>query len=259
MKKRFFSLSILLVAALVMVFAKEVTPPAELPAYYSGVNGKSGTTLFDAVHSVTVVGFVSLGYEGALTAYQTTDVYPEDSVGKAGKLWDMYGACNFTLGDECGNYNNECDCYNREHSIPKSWWGGGKNETYSDIFHLVPTDGYVNNRRGNYAFGEVDGTPTYSYKGAKLGSPKTLAAANTIAGNLSLKPDVSPVFEPIDQYKGDFARGYMGTLLHYTSLNMTTGHGGAIFSGSNTAGNLYGLTEFGVALLMKWHRMDPVS
>lgn len=259
MKRRIFSVSILLVATLVMVFAKQATPPAELPEYYKSLNGKSASGLFDAVHSVTLVGFKSLGYDGARDAYQTTDVYPADSVGKAGKLWDMYGACGFTSGDECGNYNSECDCYNREHSIPKSWWGGGKNETYSDIFHLVPTDGYVNNRRGNYAFGEVDGTPTYSYKGAKLGSPKTLAAANTIAGNLSVKPDVSPVFEPIDQYKGDFARGYMGTLLHYTSLNMTTGHGGAIFSGSNTAGNLYGLTEYGVALLMKWHRMDPVS
>lgn len=258
MKTRFFLTNILLATFAMVAFAGTVTPPADLPAYYSGVDGKSGSSLFDAIHSVTVKGFKTLGYDGALTAYQTTDVYPADSVGKAGLLWDMYGGCNFTAGDECGNYSGECDCYNREHSIPKSWWGGNKNETYSDIFHLVPTDGYVNNRRSAYAFGEVDNV-TYSYKGAKLGSPKTISAENTMNGNLSLTSPKSPVFEPIDQYKGDFARGYLGILAHYTSLSITKGDGSAIFSGASGSSNTFGLTDYGIALLLKWHRMDPVS
>jgi hypothetical protein len=115
-----------------LMMAVSVTAPSEIPAYYAGVNGKSGTNLYNAVNSVTNIGFSSLGYDGALTAYQTTDVYPTDpshpdyDASKAGKLWDMYGACSFSAGDECGNYSGECDCYNREHSIPKSWWGGNK-------------------------------------------------------------------------------------------------------------------------------------
>ena len=258
MKTRFFLTNILLATCALVASAGTVTPPAELPAYYSGVDGKSGSTLFDAIHSVTVKGFKTLGYDGALTAYQTTDVYPADSVGKAGLLWDMYGGCKFTSGDECGNYSRECDCYNREHSIPKSWWGGNKNETYSDIFHLVPTDGYVNNRRSAYAFGEVDNT-TYSYMGAKLGSSKTISTDNTMKGSISMSCPSSPVFEPIDQYKGDFARGYLGILAHYTSLSITSGDGKSIFNGASGSSSTFGLSDYGMALLLKWHRMDPVS
>jgi hypothetical protein len=78
-------------------------------------------------------------------------------------------------------------------------------------------------------------------------------------GNLSKKCPSSPVFEPIDQYKGDFARGYMGILVHYTALDMSKSDGASIFSGPSGTSSNYGLTDYGIALLLKWHRMDPVS
>ena len=255
--KRIFLLSTIFFFAL-SLFAKSVTPAASLPTYYKDINGKSGKSLFDAVHVVAKVGYSSLGYSGLWTAYKTTDVREN------GKIWDMYSDCSWTAGsDQCGSYSNECDCYNREHSIPKSWFGGSESQPGCDIFHIVPTDGYVNNKRSNHAFGEVS-SASYTYDGAKLGSAKsiTITGGNTIAGNTGASVSCSgTVFEPRDEYKGDFARGYFGTMIKWANGDyqaFTTGDGSKIFSSSYSSG-AFGLTKYGVALLMKWHRQDPVS
>ena len=236
--------------------AKTVTPAASLPAYYEDLQGKSGKSLFDAVQKVTKEGYTSLGYDGLWGAFKTTDKKSN------GKVWDMYSDCNWTFGsDQCGSYSSECDCYNREHSIPKSWFGGSTSGPGCDIFHLVPTDGKVNGMRSNYAFGEVS-SASYTYDGAKKGSAKsiTIIGGNTIAGNAGTNISCSGiVFEPRDEYKGDFARGYMGSLLKWAGdKSFTTGEGSKIFTTNFTTGS-FGLTKYGVALLMKWHRQDPVS
>ena len=240
--------------------AKDVTPASSLPDYYEDIHGKAGKSLFDAVHVVAKKGYSSLGYSGLWTAYRTTDLRDN------GKVWDMYSDCSWTYGsNQCGtggNYNDECDCYNREHSIPKSWFGGSESQPGCDIFHIVPTDGYVNNKRSNYAFGEVS-SASYTYDGAKLGSAKsiTITGGNTIAGNTGATISCSgTVFEPRDEYKGDFARGYFGTMIKWAGdyQTFTNGDGSKIFS-SNYSTGAFGLTKYGVALLMKWHRQDPVS
>ena len=249
-----------------MTWAATVTKPADIPAYYANANGKSGTSLYTTLNTITNKGYHDLGYDGAIDAYQKSDVYPTDPnhpdyvKDKAGKLWDMYGACSFEKGNECGNYDSECDCYNREHSVPKSWWGGGKNDMYSDIFHLVPTDGYVNNRRSNYAFGEVQ-TPTYTYNACKLGSPKSVSTDKETLLGKSASISVEKVFEPRDEYKGDFARGYLGMIAKYSNEKdyaITSGAGGKIFEAFSSTTH-FGLTQYGIVLLMKWHREDPVS
>lgn len=238
------------------ITAKSVTPASSLPAYYEDLQGKSGKSLFDAVQKVTKEGYTSLGYDGLWGAFKTTDKKSN------GRVWDMYSDCSWTFGsDQCGSYSSECDCYNREHSIPKSWFGGSTSGPGCDIFHLVPTDGKVNGMRSNYAFGEVS-SASYTYDGAKKGSAKsiTIIGGNTIAGNIGTTISFSgTVFEPRDEYKGDFARGYMGSLLKWAGdQSFTTGEGSKIFTTNFTTGS-FGLTKYGVALLMKWHRQDPVS
>lgn len=255
--KRFFLLTSIFFFAL-SLFAKSVTPASSLPTYYQDIDGKAGKALFDAVQKVTKLGYSSLGYDGLWGAYKKTDMRDN------GKIWDMYSDCSWTVGsDQCGSYSNECDCYNREHSIPKSWFGGSKSGPGCDIFQVVPTDGYVNNKRSSYAFGEVS-SASYTYDGAKLGSAKniTITGGNTIAGNTGASVSCSgTVFEPRDEYKGDFARGYFGTMIKWANGDysaFTTGDGGKIFS-TNYSTGAFGLTKYGVALLMKWHRQDPVS
>lgn len=256
MKKTIFVL--LAALATISIWAAGVTPQSELPTYYKNLDGKSGADLFSAVTTVTRTGFKTLGYDGLWTAYKVTDVYPEGHP-LAGKIWDMYSSCEFTYSkNQCGGYSDECDCYNREHSIPKSWWGGSKANQGCDIFHLVPTDGKVNGMRSNFAFGEVTGKPSYEYDGAKKGTGASITIENTVAGSYTISAP-STVFEPVDEYKGDFARGYFGTLLSWPNVKMTQGEGSDIFSGTNTKAGNFGLAKYGLALLMKWHRQDPVS
>ena len=161
MKKHF--VSVLLIAAFPLVgMAKTVTPAADIPAYYSTVDGKKGESLFSTLTSITRKGYSSLSYDGLYNAY------PETDYTSSGELWDMYSDCGTTK--QCGSYSDECDCYNREHSIPQSWWGGGTGGIGCDIFHVVPTDGYVNNRRGNDPYGEVSSAKYTSHNGSKSGT-----------------------------------------------------------------------------------------
>ena len=237
--------------------AKTVTPANELPTYYKDLQSKSGKSLFDAVHVVAKVGYTSLGYDGLWDAYPYTDVHEN------GYVWDMYSDCTWKSlsSKRCGNYSTECDCFNREHSIPKSWYGGTKSGPGCDIFHLVPTDGKVNGMRSSHPFGEVSNA-TYNKQGNKLGSAMniTIVGGNTIAGNTGTTISASgTVFEPRNEYKGDFARGYMGALLRWAGEKaFTDGEGSETFTTNFSTGS-FGLTKYGVALLMKWHRQDPVS
>lgn len=221
-----------------------VAPLAAQPSSsrYSALDGKSGESLFNAVSSVAGSGYKSLGYDGLYTAYKQTDL-------KDGKIWDMYSNCDFVYNTKntkkCGNYSVECDCYNREHSIPQSWWGGGTGNQGCDIFHVLPTDGKVNGMRSNYPYGEVSSATYTSANGSKLGSSSIRGYSGT-------------VFEPIDEYKGDIARGILGAMTKWKG-SWTQGNGSSFFNGSYTSSSNFGLTSYAVTLLLKWHREDPVS
>ena len=256
MKKHFLSI-LALVTMVQMSLAAIVTPAGQIPDYWANADGKSGAELWQAVSAATNKGYSSIGYKGLYAAYKKTDVYPADSTGKAGKIWDMYGECVFEPNNTCGSYSGVCDCYNREHSIPQSWWGGGTGGIGNDIFHVLPTDGKINGVRSNFEYGVVNGGT--DWKGNKHGSAgswstdrKTIASAagETVQGS-------GTVFEPKNQYKGDWARGIMGTIVKWQQSNITQGNN--FFSGSYTPSNYFGLTKKAVVLLMKWHREDPVS
>lgn len=206
-----------------------------------------------------------MSYDGLWTAYQTTDVYPSDSTGKAGKIWDMYSDCLFTptgkgTGKQCGTYSGVCDCFNREHSLPKSWFRE-KTPAYYDLGHIVPTDGKVNGMRSNYVFGEcASGYATWGT--GKLGNAKAVTTTNVKGSSTITTTFTGTAFEPADKYKGDFARMYMYMVIRYkpgnsNSVNLAAaGDGQKMFNSTDTN---YGLTDYSIALLMKWHRQDPVS
>ncbi len=208
--------------------------------HYSGIDNTSGESLFYAVSTAANKGYQSVSYDALNDAYAQTDVHEN------GKIWDMYSDCSFSrTGDKCGNYSSECDCYNKEHSIPKSWWGGSKSNQGCDIFHVIPTDGKVNGMRSNWPFGEVS-APTYTSKnGSKLG-PNTFSGYSGTA------------FEPINEYKGDLARGVLGSMIKWKG-SWTQGNGNKVFNGTYTSAGNFGLTSFAMNLFLKWHRQDPVS
>ncbi len=209
-------------------------------SHYSGIDGTSGASLFNAVSTAANKGYKKISYDGLYDAYKKTDKTDD------GKVWDMYSDCTWTHGKKkCGSYSDECDCYNREHSVPQSWWGGGTGNQGSDIFHVIPTDGKVNGMRGNYPFGEVGSASYTSSNGSKVGTS-------------SFSGYTGKVFEPIDEYKGDLARGVLGAMTKWKG-NWTQSEGSKVFNGSYTESSNFGLKTYALNLFLKWHREDPVS
>lgn len=225
-------------AVLALALASTAVAFAAEPAgYYSTCENKSGAALLSALCK-KVGDHTVVSYNGLLTLYKTSDVYPD------GTIWDMYSTKHWKPGVTCGNYKKVGDCYNREHSFPKSWFNDAK-PMYSDAFHLYPTDGKVNGQRSNNPYGEcANGTTLPSN-----GSVKALGRL----GNCTFPGYSGTVFEPDDQYKGDFARSYFYMAAAYNDKI-------AGWNSKMLAGNSYpAFSSWAINLLLKWHREDPVS
>jgi endonuclease I len=208
------------------------------PGYYDPAIGKTGTELQSALHNI-IKNHTVKSYDYIWTAFQTTDDKPN------GKVWDMYsdipgGTPPYVytfVSDQCGNYGGEGDCYNREHSWPKSWFNDVA-PMNSDIFHIYPTDGYVNGKRSNYAYGTVANPTWTSLNGSKLGPCSWPGFSGT-------------AFEPIDGYKGDFARTYF-----YMSTRYYTEDGSWNVTEMT---NKSQLRPWALQMMLSWASEDPVS
>ena len=100
---------------LVLAVACAMTAGAGVPAgYYSSIDGKRGQDLKNAVHQLlknhTVVTYNSLWYH-----FPSTDCRLDNP----SQVWDMYSnIIRYFRG------SSSVSGMNREHSFPKSWWGG---------------------------------------------------------------------------------------------------------------------------------------
>jgi endonuclease I len=218
------------------------------PNYYDGAIGKSGQTLQVALY-VIILGHTAVSYTpGVWNAYYTTDLKGD------GTIWDMYSdvpggtpAYSFLPGtDQCGISYVEGDCYSREHSFPKSYFNS-ETPMYTDLHHLFPVDQYVNGTgHNNYPYGTV-AAPTYtSSNGSKRGPCSYPGYTGT-------------VFEPIDAYKGDFARAYFYMATRYQNLIASwpanDANADAILNGTS-----YPAYEtWFLNMLQTWNAADPVS
>lgn len=224
---------------------------AQIPTgYYNSATGTGyvlKTQLFNIIAPHTEVSYTP----GLWNLYYTSDVRPD------GKVWDIYSNCNFIFGTFAATGGNqddgtggtvECQKYNREHTFPRSWFGGNVSPMYSDAFHVMPTDKKDNSSRGNLAYGKV-GTSTFTTSnGSKIG--------NCVAPNY---PYSLQVFEPADEYKGDIARNYfyMATCYQNVIGNWQTieANGNTVLDG--TSDKVF--EQWYLDLMYAWHVADPVS
>lgn len=225
----------------------------QIPAgYYDSANGKTGSELKTALYNI-IKDHTVLDYGDLWTAYYNTDVdtYYEND----GSVLDIYSEnpsgsdpYNFVFGDDQDNGTSvpEGERYNREHSFPKSWFGGEVSPMYTDIFHIYPTDKVVNNERGNSPYGEVTSPTWTSGNGSKLGACSTAGYSGT-------------AFEPIDEFKGDIARTYFYMATRYENL-IATWETNSTESNVVLNGTSYPCYEqWFLDLLLDWHTNDPVS
>ena len=279
MKKIFVLIISLGICYGLYAFNKPVTPAKDLPTYYKSIDGTSATALLGAIQQVAKKGYRTddFRYDSVWLAFKHTDIRPD------GYIWEIYSDCEFVYEkDRTSNttQTGECKGYNREHAMCQSWFGTAslagkemssskKNSPGSDIFHIYPTAYGMNSRRGNRPYGEVDVAAYTSLNGTKYGTPKSIAVSNSVAGVYvegSIKMSTN-VMEPVDEYKGDIARSYFGTMVKWAgewAFNKAE-EGKEIFDATIDVDthygpeNNYGLTPYGVAMLLKWHRQDPVS
>ena len=219
---------------------------AQIPSgYYAKTKGQHGSALKTALHHA-IKNHSVCSYSSLLDHFKKTDRRAD------GKVWDMYSATtNYSFAGKTARYSGEGAGFNREHSFPKSWFGGKVTPMYTDLFHIYPTDGYINNRRWHYAFGENNGEEYTSEKGwSKLGVSTTPGCTDV-------------VFEPNDEYKGDFARTYfyMATcyedkIAGWATLNGKAG-GEKVPMLNQTSYPCF--QKWALDMLLRWAKQDPVS
>ncbi len=185
------------------------------------------------------------------------DIYSENPTAT-----DPYNYQN--TGDQCGNYNAEGDCYNKEHLIPKSYFND-EMPMYSDAHHVVPSDGKVNGWRGNLPFGVVAGTNSSPCNNGATNTPCHSANNSKLGNNLNAGYSAGfsgKVFEPINEFKGDIARTYFYFATRYQnempgfySAAPSTTEVKVVFDGS--ANKVFSDTFLNI--LLTWHNADPVS
>jgi endonuclease I len=175
-------------------------------------------------------------------------------------ILDMYsenpsGADPYTYSpgsDECGNYNGEGDCYNKEHVIPQSVFGS-QAPMYSDAHHLIPTDGRVNGFRDSYPFGRVNDNQLVSQSGISNPTQNGSKLGNNLNSGYSAGY-TGRVFEPIDEFKGDIARIYFYFVTRYED-QVSSWSSYPMFDGSSDKA----IADPFLNILVTWHQNDPVS
>ncbi|MGN1245084.1 MAG: endonuclease [Muribaculaceae bacterium] len=219
---------------------------ADAPAgYYSSLDGKSGESLKTQLHDI-IAPHTQLTYNSLWNYFPQTDAYPEQVNGKL-IVWDMYSDNWNTLRYF---YYGGTGGLNREHSVPKSWWGNSGSSASdiekflagTDIMHLFPSDGSANSAKSNYPLGVVD-VATYSNGVSTVGYPVTGQGGGS-----------SRVFEPDDEYKGDFARVYfyMATCYQDYTWKYT-------YMFIDKSSSYLSLKPWAYNMLLEWARQDPVS
>ena len=140
-------MSDILLTVLLLSALASADPP---PGYYDPAAGLTGPALQEALHNI-IDNHTNISYDAIWGAFYTTDDRLDSLV------WDMSSDIpggtppyDYKLGDDQnqgGSASGEGESYNREHSWPKSWFNDAS-PMNTDLFHIVPTDTYVNSKRG---------------------------------------------------------------------------------------------------------------
>mgnify|MGYP000845342851 CR=1 FL=1 len=206
------------------------------PAYYESAIGKSDKALKTALYNIIKVGnrlSYGSGSNSTWAGFEKSDLHPN------GYVWDMYSNNKVYFP---GN-GQAAAGMNIEHSVAKSWWGGGKNDAYKDLYHLNPSNIQANSARGSYPMG-INNGGTFNNGVIKVGK-------NTFGTEYS-----GLCFEPLDEYKGDFARAYLYMFTCYENLSWTGTSAPTMIKSGETWPML---KPWAKELLVSWSRQDPVS
>lgn len=204
---------------------------AQIPdGYYNSLKGKKGaelkTAVYNIVKSAKVLSY-GKGENGTWGGFWLTDRNTE------GYYIDRYSAeSEWVKSTTKGTAGSGM---NIEHSFPKSWWGGSKNQAYQDLYNLMPCQDKINSTKSNYPMGTVvSGDKGNGWTKVGKGSDNNL------------------YWEPADTWKGDFARGYMYMATTYQNFSWSGNSALQILK----QGTYPTLQQWAYTLFIKWARND---
>lgn len=264
MKKNLFALA-LIMTIVGVVYAQA---PANTGYYYYQANGKKGAELKTALHQILKNPDV-VHYDSLWNAYKISDARP---MGDSLIIWDMYSDISRYRIDFPTHKNSieGVSGFQREHSMPKSWFNPTERNSsgltyadvkpmYSDIVHVIPTDGTVNNKRSNNAYGEITDSAKVDWQSANGFSKQSKKGGCGTQGwkeYLGTKASSARVFEPNNEYKGDLARIYFYMVTCYEPLAGTWTSD--MFDAESEDG-YQPFAQWAFDMLMRWAKEDPVS
>ena len=231
--KHLYSFLLLTLISLNCVFA-QLTPPADLQVYYSGVNfNDTGLDLFDELAVPTVSKHTNeLSYTpGIWECSKNTDEDPNNN----DNVLLIYGyndtdgnnVTDRTRDKDLNGGNNGTD-WNREHTFPNASAvpdlddAGRNGPPYADGHNLRPSDVQMNSNRGSRKFAAGSGN------------------AGTVGSN----------WYPGDEWKGDAARIIMYMYMRY---------GNQCLPRYASAGVTNSIDPNMINILLEWNAEDPVS
>lgn len=217
---------------------------ADIPTgYYDNAIGKHDEGLMTALEGIIMPHQV-LGYNFLW------DCYPYTDMGSDGYYIDMYSTSKYNHDSpHPGGASNVGQGLNREHSFPKSWFGGEVSPMFTDQFMVIPADAYVNQLRSNNPYGVCAG-------GTYVTNDELGVSMLGRKGTSTYNGYTQTVYEPDDEYKGDFARIYFYMVTCYKSQLPNWPGCDQLDYNSN---GYKAFSTWSIQMLMEWHRADPVS
>lgn len=199
--------------------------------YYSSIDGLKGdalkTRLKAVVNNHSYIDYGQLD-DNYPSIYTITDRGTE-------YVYDIFSKNYYTYAN--GGFN-------KEHVVPKSWWGGHTTlDCYHDIISVVPANAEANSKKNNFPPGTVK-SAYYDNGRLRVGTPTN-----------GLGTEFQSVFEPADEFKGDFARIYMYVATCYDDAPWAEDGTSSEFRTETWPT----MSEWLYKLLLKWHNDDPVS
>ena len=167
--------------------------------YYTNADGKKKAALKAAMHDI-ISPHTKISYGNLWISYEKVDYLPKTNAQGQHQVMDYYSDKVFYF---IGT-GSAVSGMNKEHVAPQSWWGGGTGIAVgSDLFQVIPSESGANSAKGNYPLGVVKGSVSYSNPRMKTGKDS----------------NNKMVFEPCDEYKGDFARIFFYVATCYSDVN----------------------------------------
>ena len=131
---------------------------------------------------------------------------------------------------------------NIEHSFPKSWWGGKKNDAWCDLYNLYPSDSQANSSKSNFVMGVV------------VNVKEEAGAGYDKVGTGYADGQLVKMWEPGDRFKGEFSRSYMYMATTYQNLSFVSEGTKQLETGAYPT-----LKKWSSDLFRQWSKNDRVD